>query len=285
MTARTVVITGANSGIGLETAVVLAQLGDRVVIACRSAERADAAVAVIRTRSGSDAVESVELDLADFGSIQTCATELATRTPEIDVLINNAGLMLSERETTAQGFEATFGVNHLGPFLLTQLLRPQITAASEPRVINLSSLAHMWAIGGLKFDRLNGGKRYHGWLAYGRSKLCNIYFTQELASRWADDGVAVNALHPGSVNTRFGQDGDTKGLSGLLMKLAPLVTISPERGADTSVFLATSDSGGEQTGVYWSKRRPGRTAPWAKRPAAAAELWDVSEQYVAAGHP
>ena len=285
MTQRTVVITGANSGIGLETAVALAAIGDRVVICCRNPERAATALDDIRTRSGNDTVESVTLDLADFDSIRSCSAELAERAPTIDVLINNAGLILSERETTAQGFEATFGVNHLGPFLFTDLLEPQIKASELPRVINVSSLAHVWALGGLRFSRLNGGKRYHGWLAYGRSKLCNIYFTQELARRWADDGVAVNAVHPGPVNTHFGQDGDMKGLSGLLMKAAPLVTISPDRGAATSVFLATSDDGGEQTGLYWSKSKPGRTAPWAKRPEAARRLWDVSEQYIAAGHP
>ncbi len=283
---RTVVITGGNSGIGLETAVGLATMGDRVVIACRNRTKAAAAAEQIRERSGGGAVETATLDLTSFASIRACAADLATRTPTIDVLINNAGLILSNREVTEDGFETTFGTNHLGHFLLTRLLEPQIKAAAAPRVINVSSVAHMFAVGGLKFDNLQAERRYNMWIVYGRSKLANIYFTQELAHRWAEDGVVCQTVHPGSVNSHFGSDGDTKGLTGFAINhLAPIIMITPERGARTSVFLATSPEGGQASGTYWVRNRKGRLMPWAKRPVDARRLWDVSEQYVADGHP
>jgi NAD(P)-dependent dehydrogenase (short-subunit alcohol dehydrogenase family) len=282
---RTIVITGGNTGIGLETAVGLAARGDRVVIACRNPDKAEAAVAEIRRRSGNDAVEWVLLDLASLASVRACAEQLATRTPTIDVLINNAGLILSSREETIDGFEATFGTNHLGHFLLTTLLEPQILAAEAPRVINVSSVAHSFALGGLNFDDLQSTRRYFSWMVYGRTKLANIYFTQVLAGRWANAGVKVNALHPGSVNSHFGRDGDTRGIDRIMMKLAPLIMITPEKGARTSIWLATSTEGGSETGGYWVRCRPGRLMPWARRPADARRLWDVSETYVAQGHP
>jgi NAD(P)-dependent dehydrogenase (short-subunit alcohol dehydrogenase family) len=282
---RTVVITGGNSGIGLETAVGLAAVGDRVVIACRNAEKADAAAETIRARSGGT-VEIASLDLTSFASIRACAADLAVRTPTIDVLINNAGLILGERQETEDGFEATFGTNHLGHFLLTQLLEPQIKAAPSPRVVNVASIAHAFAIGGLNFENLQSVRRYNMWIVYGRSKLANIYFTQELAHRWAEDGVVCQTLHPGSVNSHFGGDGDTKGIAGFAINhLAPLIMITPEKGARTSIFLATSPEGGQDTGTYWVRNRKGRLMPWAKRPRDARRLWDVSEQYVRDGHP
>ncbi|HKY15686.1 MAG TPA: SDR family oxidoreductase [Microthrixaceae bacterium] len=282
---RTTVITGGNTGIGLETAVGLASLGDRVVICCRNATKATAAVEEIRIRSGNDCVEWVPLDLASMASVRACAAVLAERAPVIDVLINNAGLILSTRQETENGFESTFGTNHLGHFLLTTLLEPQVTAAAAPRVINVASIAHCIAVGGLDFDDLQTSRRYYSWFAYGRSKLANIYFTQELARRWARAGVKVHALHPGPVNSHFGRDGDTRGIDGVLMKLAPLVMISPEKGARTSIWVATSPEGGLQTGAYWVRCRRGRLFPWAKRPADARRLWEISERFVAQGHP
>jgi NAD(P)-dependent dehydrogenase (short-subunit alcohol dehydrogenase family) len=282
-TPRNVVITGANSGVGFETAVGLALAGDRVVMCCRNPAKAADAAAQVRERSGSDRVELVPLDLASFESVRAAAAALGDLTPTIDVLINNAGLILSERTTTVEGFETTFGVNHLGHFLLTSLLESQIRAADEPRIINLSSMAHMMAVGGLNFDDLQSSRHYNGWLAYGRSKLANIHFTQELSHRWPD--VAVNAVHPGSVSTGFAGDGDTRGLTALAMKAAPLVSITPMQGASTSIYLATADAGRRVTGRYWSGSRTRRTAPWAHNPIADRKLWDVSEQLIAAGHP
>jgi NAD(P)-dependent dehydrogenase (short-subunit alcohol dehydrogenase family) len=277
-----VVITGGNSGIGLETAVALASVGDRVVVCCRDGAKAEAAAADIRGRSGSDLVEVVALDLASFASIRAAAADLAERTPTIDVLINNAGLIVSSRGTTTEGFETMFGVNHLGHFLLTKLLEPQIRAAAEPRILNVSSVAHHWAVGGLHFDDLQSERSFNGWVVNGRIKLANIHFTQELARHWPD--VAVNALHPGTVVSGFGRDGDTAGLSARLLAAAPLVAVHPSAGAATSVFLATAEEGRRITGRYWARRRLGHTSVWARDRDADERLWAASEELVAA-HP
>lgn len=282
MSQRTVVITGANSGIGKETAVALAASGDRVVLACRNAAKAGAAATEIAERARSNDVEVVPLDLSSFASIRDCSTELERRCSQIDVLINNAGLILSKRELTAEGFEMTFGVNHLGHFLLTDLLRPLVIAAEAPRVINVASAAHWMAPNGLKFNDLQSIRHYNGWITYGRSKLANIYFTDELAKRWKSDGVCVSSLHPGMVNSNFGLDGDTVGLSGKLMDVSGIVTVSPVQGADTSVWLAMTEAGGDlsRTGTFWSSRKPGLRAPWARRPADAARLWSESRKLI-----
>lgn len=272
------VITGANSGIGLETAVALAAGGDRVVICCRNPERAAAALDDIRQRSGNGEVESVALDLADSASIRAAAAQLSSL-GHIDVLINNAGLIMSSRTETRDGFETTFGVNHLGHMLFTLLLEPQVRAASEPRVINLSSVAHHMAWRGLDFDDLQSVHRYGAWKAYGRSKLANIHFTHELARRWPD--VAVNCVHPGSVQSGFSRDGDTSGATELLLRAMPLVSIDAAMGAATSVFLATSNEGRRITGRYWVRNRIGRISTAAQRRDDDERLWAVSEGLLA----
>lgn len=276
---RTVVVTGANVGIGLETAVGLASFGDRVIMACRNLAKAEAAAEEVRRRAYSDAVEVVPLDLASFASVRECAAEIARRTERIDVLVNNAGLVLSERSSTAEGIESTFGVNHVGTMLLTTSLRPVL---EDARIINLSSMAHWGARGGIPMPAVVDPPRYHGWLAYCRSKLANLWFTSELVRRWADDGIVTSAVHPGSVRSGFARDGDTTGLTGYLMKspLSAPVMISPQRGADTSVWLATADEPTSRSGLYWYKRKPARTAPWAKDAGGAERLWDFTEQLI-----
>ncbi|MFN8049951.1 MAG: SDR family oxidoreductase [Acidimicrobiales bacterium] len=282
MEQRTVVITGANAGIGKETAVALASAGDRVIIACRNPGKAAEAVMEIASRSASTSVESVTLDLASLASVRACAEELNDRTDRIDVLVNNAGLILSGREVTVDGFETTFGVNHLGHFLLTNLLEDRVKAAPSPRVINLASMAHWFAVGGLAFEDLQSVRYYNAWIAYGRSKLANIYFARELAERWRDDGVTVSSVHPGMVSTGFGADGDTSGLTDGLIDLSRPFSIGPDQGADTSVWLATAAAGADlgRSGSYWSRRKPGLLAPWAKRPTDAARLWVESERMI-----
>lgn len=282
-------VTGANSGIGLETAVALARHGDRVLIACRNPAKAAAAVADIRGRAESDEVDAVPLDLASFDSIRSAAAEIAQRMPRLDVLVNNAGLILSERHETEEGFEATFGTNHLGPFLLTRLLEGSLWAAGAAggaRVVNVSSVAHWAAVRGMRFGDLQTVRRpYIGWEVYGRSKLANIYFTQVLADRWADRGVTVNALHPGAVRSGFGRDGDMSGINKAMIEAGALVYVTPQQGSGTSVFLAVDAAGGEVTGQYWVQCRRGRLSPWAKRRADAERLWNVSEALVEAGGP
>lgn len=283
MSPRTVVITGANTGIGLETAVDLAAAGDRVVIACRNPSKAAAAVEEISRRARSESVESVALDLGSLASVRECAAELGRRTERIDVLINNAGLIQSGRETTTDGFEMSFGVNHLGHFLLTNLLKDQLVAADTPRVINLASAAHWFAVGGLNFDDLQSVRFYNVWVAYGRSKLANILFTDELARRWRGDKVCVSSVHPGVVRSGFGQDGDTRGVADRLIDISRPFSITPEKGADTSVWLATSSTGIDldRSGTFWSNRKPSMRAPWARRPVDANRLWLASEELIA----
>lgn len=264
----------------------LAAQGERVIIACRNPEKAAAAQHVIIERSRSPLVETVTLDLASLASVAAAAADIADRVPRVDVLVNNAGLIMGSRTETVDGFETNFGVNHLGHFHLTTLLEERIKAAKAPRIINVSSMAHWGAVGGLAFSDLQYRRPiYNGWLAYARAKLANILFTRELAHRWGGDGVIAHALHPGTVASDFAGDGDTGTLTSWGMKLIRPTMISPEKGARTSVFLASAVGATESNGEYWSSCSPARTAPWANDLSAAQRLWDVSENLIAAGHP
>ncbi len=278
---RIVVITGGNSGVGLETAVGLAGLGARVVMGCRNQEKAKAAVEDVRERSGNDAVETRPLDLADLTSVAEFAASLGDL-DRIDVLVNNAGLILDHRTETAQGFEGTFGTNHLGHFQLTRLVDEQLRAAPAARVINVASLAHAAAVGGMSWGDLDRHRRYIPWQVYGESKLANILHAKALARRYEGSGVVAHSLHPGSVNTNFGGEGDTTGANSFLLKLGEPFMVSPAAGARTSIFLASSPEGGQSSGGYWSRSRRSRPAPWALRPGQDDQLWSVSDRMLAA---
>ena len=216
MQGKTVVVTGGNSGIGVETAEALAQMGARVIVTARNADKGRAAVAGIVQRLGGDAqVQLVVFDLADLSSVRRGAEEILEQAPRLDVLVNNAGLVLSERHETVDGFEATLATNHLGPFLLTNLLLDRIKASSPARIVNVASTAHNTARKGMPFDDLQSTKRYRGMRVYGESKLANILFTSELARRLEGTGVTANSLHPGTVRTGYGADGDARGFPGL----------------------------------------------------------------------
>jgi len=277
---KTVVVTGGNSGIGLETAVELARAGARVVITARDPVRGDAAVADVRKRSGNDQVDLALFDLASFASIRTGAADLLDRCPRIDVLVNNAGLVLSRRQETEDGFEATFGVNHLGHFLLTGLLLDRIRASAPARIVNVASTAHRSARRGLNFDDLQSQRRYRGMQAYGASKLANILFTTELARRLAGTGVTVNAVHPGTVATGFARDGDAKGFLAFGIRLIAPFILTAEKGARTSVYLASSPDVADVTGGYFVRRRLRRPSKAARDPVAARRLWEVSETLI-----
>ena len=196
------------------------------------------------------------------------------RAPRLDVLINNAGVMFGRRQLSADGIEMTFAVNHLAYFLLTLLLLPALRAAAPSRVINVSSNAHRRVA--LDFDNLQGERHYRGWRAYRRSKLCNLYFSYALAPRLADDGVTVNALHPGFVKTRIGSA--NRWTSGLLWRLMSLAAIPVEEGAQTSIYLAASPDVAGVTGKYFYECRPVDSSPQSYDTAAAARLWDISER-------
>jgi NAD(P)-dependent dehydrogenase (short-subunit alcohol dehydrogenase family) len=281
MTGKTVVITGGNSGIGLATAVALARAGADTVITARDKGRGEAAVADISRRSGSDRVGVVVFDLAGAASIRAGAAALLQRCDRIDVLVNNAGLVLTDRRETEDGFEATFGVNHLGPFLLTQLLLERITASAPARIVNVASTAHKGARGGLDFDDLQSTRAYRGMQVYSRSKLANIYFTSELARRLEGTGVTVNCLHPGTVATGYGRDGDASGFLSFGLKVIKPFILSPERGAQTSVYLASSPDVAGVTGKYFVKCRPRTPSRAAQDPEAAKRLWERSEELLA----
>ena len=228
---RVVLITGGNAGIGKETAVALASMGAQVVFTARDAARGTEALAEIRTRSGNDAVDVMPLDLARFASVREFAKRWSDEHDQLDVLVNNAGLILNSRRETDDGNEMTFQVNHLGPFLLTQLLRDQLVAGDDARVVNVASDAHSSARRGLDFDDLQSRRHYRGFRVYGKTKLANILFTRELARRWDDTGVTANAVHPGFVASSFGRDGDTGRFGALLFPLLKPFALSPEQGA------------------------------------------------------
>jgi NAD(P)-dependent dehydrogenase (short-subunit alcohol dehydrogenase family) len=278
MQGKVVVITGSNDGIGKETAVGVAAQGATTVLACRNQNKADAAAVEVRQRTGNDDVEVVALDLADLASVRAAAGEILARWGRLDVLINNAGGIWTERQETAQGFEQTFGVNHLGHFLLTGLLLARITASAPSRIINLTSVGHHAAWRGMRFEDLQSEKGYAAMDAYGRSKLANILFTRELAARVKGTGVTVNAVHPGPVRSGFGMDGDMGGLMGLGNRLIRPFEISPSAGAKTSVYLATSPEVEGETGRYWVRRKPGHMSRQARSDAEAQRLWSESER-------
>ena len=280
MQGKTVLITGANSGIGKETAVALARAGATVVFTSRDPQKGEQAAADIRRRSGAD-VAFMPLDLASFPSIRALADDFLKRYDSLHVLVNNAGLILTERTETEQGFETTFGVNHLGHFLLTQLLLDRIKASAPARIINVASRAHRFARSGLDFDDLQLTKSYGGMQAYGRSKLANIYFTRELARRLEGSGVTVNALHPGGVNTGFSHDGDTNGLYSFLWSLAKPFLRSPEKGAQTSIYLASAPEVEGVTGKYFANSKEARPTSIAQDDEAARRLWTASEELIA----
>jgi NAD(P)-dependent dehydrogenase (short-subunit alcohol dehydrogenase family) len=279
---QVIVITGGNSGIGKEAAVSLAEMGATVVITARNAEKGADALAEIQRRSGKDAIEVMALDLADFASIRAFASELQERHDRLDVLVNNAGGILSERLETAQHYEMTFGVNHLGHFLLTDLLLDRLRASAPARVINVSSFGHRFAYSGLDFADLQSERRYWSMDAYGKSKLANILFTRELAKRLVGTGVTANALHPGVVRTGFGGTDDMSGIEHLTVAIGSPFYISAERGSRTTVYLASSPEVADRTGGYYVRSREHRPSRAARDPEAAKRLWEASEQLVVA---
>ena len=268
-------ITGANAGIGQQTALELAQMGATVVIVARDPQRGEAARAAIAATTGNPRVELLQADFASPPSIHAMATSFAARYDRLDVLVNNAGVYLTGRETTADGLERTFAVNHLGYFMTTLLLWPSLVAAPSARVINLSSDAHRQAK--LNLDDLQNERKYAGFRAYAQSKLANVLFTYELDRRRGNAPVTVNAVHPGFVASNFGRN--NRGVIGLVMtRLVPLFAKSVVEGAATSVYLASSPEVAGVSGRYFVDCRPVKSAPQSYDRTAAERLWAVSEQ-------
>lgn len=281
MQGKVVLITGGNTGIGKATAVALARMGARVTITSRDPDKGQAALADIRQQAGSDAVQCMRLDLASLAGVRRFAAEFTAGHPRLDVLINNAGLVLKERSETVEGFETTFGVNHLGHFVLTHELLPLLRRSAPARVVVLASDAHRGAPDGLDFDDLQLHRKYGAWKAYCRSKLANLLFTLELAERLRGSGVTVNAVHPGVVATEFAASEDTGRLFGFLMKLSRWALLSPEQGARTSVHVASAPELAEVSGGYFARCKPARPSRAAQDRGAALRLWEISEQLTA----
>ncbi len=287
MQGKVVVVTGSNVGIGLETAVGVAAQGATTVLACRNQAKAEAAAREVTQRTWNDDVHVVPLDLADLASVRKAAEEVLSRWDRLDVLVNNAGGTWSARQETAQGFEYTFGVNHLGHFYLTNLLLGRLRAGAGSRVVNVTSVGHHAARRGMRFDDLQSERHYEAMEAYCRSKLANVLFTRQLAKRLDDSAgggiptVTVNAAHPGPVRSSFGMDGDLHGFMNFGMRIARVFEISPKRGAKTSLHLAMSPDVAGKTGMYWVRSKPGHMSRQARSDEAAARLWDESERLLA----
>lgn len=276
---KQVLVTGANSGIGKATAEGLARRGARVMITARDHDKGEAAAADIQRSTGVE-IEVGNLDLSRLDSIHEFAAAYQAGHDRLDVLINNAGVMAGSRQETADGFEWTFGVNHLGPFLLTSLLTEMLIASSPARIINVSSGAHKSAKNGLDFEDLQMTNGYSSSKAYAASKLANILFTVELGRRLRPSGVTADALHPGVVATSFGKGQEGPRWMGFLMTALKPVLRKPSKGAETSVFLACADAGSLEGGVYWADCKPQEPLAVATNDAYAAELWSLSEELV-----
>jgi NAD(P)-dependent dehydrogenase (short-subunit alcohol dehydrogenase family) len=273
MAGKTCVVTGASSGIGQVTARELAKMGAKVVMVVRDKARGEAAAERIRAAGGQD-VSLMLADLSSQAEIRKVAGTLRRELPRIDVLVNNAGGVNGSRQLTADGLERTFAVNHLAYFLLTNLLREKLVASAPARIVNVASEAQRG--GRIKFDDLMGEKKYSGMGAYTQSKLANVIFTYELARRWKGTGVTVNALDPGPVATNFGMKGG--GLMGVIAKIARPFELTPEKGADTVIWLASSPEAEGRTGEYFNKRKPIRSRKESYDLELAKRLWEVSEQ-------
>ena len=274
---KTCIVTGASSGIGKETAIALAAAGARVAVVCRTREKGERALAEIGRRAPGAAVSLFVADLGSLRAVRGLAAELTAALPRIDVLVNNAGLTLRERVVTAEGLETTFAVNHLAYFLLTRLLWPRLVASAPSRVVNVASDAHR--LGTLRFDDLMGARGYDGWRAYAQSKLANIVFTYELARRLDGTGVTANCLHPGVVSTGFANAGPT--VIRVLSRIGRPFMRSPARGAETSIYLASSPAVAGVSGRYFVDQRERRSSRRSYDPPAATRLWQVSEELTA----
>ncbi len=279
MHGKVVVITGATSGIGRVAAERLAALGARIALVARDPGRGAATLARLRELSPGIAHSVHTADLAQLAEMRRVAAEIAAAEPRIDVLINNAGAVFSRRQLTVDGLERTFALNHLSYFVMTHGLRERLAASAPARVVNTSSHAHRRA--SLDLADLQSARGYRGFEAYCRSKLCNILFTRELARRWAGTGVTANALHPGFVATRFGDE--SGGLFSLAVRVAKRFALTPEQGAETLVYLASSSDVAQASGQYFYKCRPTDPAKAAQDDAAAQRLWAETANLAGSG--
>lgn len=274
MQGKIVVVTGANSGIGKATAAAIADEGARVILACRSKERGEAALCELNC-AGGRCVELMHLDLADLDSVRAFAAEFAAKFDRLDVLVNNAGILGRTRAVTKQGFEMSFGVNFLGHFLLTMLLLPLLEKSGQGRVVMMSSVAHAWT--DVHFDDLNLCRGYNRFLAYGQSKLCNLLFTRALAKKLSlrQSRVTINAVHPGIVATNI----VVNRVTGRFRWVAVLMRLffrTCEDGAKTSVYLASDPALSGVSGAYFANCHVEPSSAASKDPVRAERLYQTA---------
>uniref|UniRef100_A0A182MCQ9 Retinol dehydrogenase 12 n=1 Tax=Anopheles culicifacies TaxID=139723 RepID=A0A182MCQ9_9DIPT len=281
--AKVVIITGANAGIGKEAAIVseCAKRGARVYMGCRDPARMEKARQEILDKSGSQNVFGLELDLASFESIRNFVKTFLSMERRLHVLINNAGVMACPKAYTKEGFEMHFGTNHLGHFLLTNLLLDVLKRSAPSRIVTVSSLGHKW--GTINKDDINAEKDYREWDAYMQSKLCNILFSRHLAKRLSGTGVNTYALHPGAINTEL-----MRHLNPCFRTMAkPIFWVffkTPKSGAQTTLYCAMEPSIASQTGLYYSDCKLKEPEPHAKDDTMAEWLWNLSERLTGLSH-
>jgi len=277
MKGKTVVATAATSGLGEVAVLALARMGARIVFIARDERRAEATLKKLETQAPRLGHARHLADLSLIAETRRAGQAIAEQEPRVDVLMNNAGAMFSDRRVTPEALEMTFALNHMAYFTLTAALTEKLAASAPARVVSTSSTAHQGM--SLDFSDLQSARRYNGWQAYGRSKLANILFTRELARRLGGTGVTANCFHPGFVATRFGEA--SGGLTSLLIPFARMFAITADQGADTLVYLASSPDVVDATGAYFVKRTVAEPSRDARDDSAAKRLWDASDALAA----
>ena len=272
---KTVLVTGANQGIGKASAIALAKMGASVLLLCRNEEKGRAALAEVQA-AGAPRAELVVADLASQAEVRRAAAEVKRKTDRLDVLLNNAGVLVPSRRTTVDGIEETLAINHLAPFLLTHELLDLLHASAPARVVTVSSHAHR--SGKIAWDDIQLTNGYAAFRAYSQSKLANILFTYELAKRLDPGKVTANCLHPGVVASGFGET--YGGAFKWIIKVAKPFMISNESGAKTSVYLSSAPEVAGITGKYFDKCKEARSNKASMEPGASERLWTMSEELV-----
>ena len=278
MQGKTCVVTGASNGIGKETARALAHQGAHVVMMCRNPDKGEAVRSAILDEMPDASVDLMFADLSSQASVRQVAAEIVAKYPAIHVLVNNAGIVLDYHTHSPDGVELVLATNHLGPFLLTHLLGDALAAAAPSRVVNVSS--ELEKRGLIHWDDLEFERTSYGAIkVYSQSKLMNVMFTYELARRWKDRNITVNCLHPGVINTGLGSGARNRILRGLF-KMVQHFFKSPEKGAEGSVYLATSPEVEGKTGGFYVDKKPVKSNPISYDQEALTRLWRTSEKYV-----
>ncbi|RWS04722.1 retinol dehydrogenase 12-like protein [Dinothrombium tinctorium] len=275
---KTVIITGGNTGIGKETAIDLAKRGGKIILACRNAERAEKAVEEIKQASNSQNVQFYLMDLSSLRSVREATERILKNEDKIDILINNAGIMMTPFAKTVDGYESQFATNHLGHFLFTLLLMKRIKETNGAKIINVSSEGHRWS--SLNFEDLNSENNYSSLTAYANSKLANILFTRELSRRLVGTDIHVYALHPGFVDTELARSVDSRVFKYFIDFWMKWMAKTAKQGAQTTIYCAVDENAAKETGLYYAECKPTKPSKQALNNETAERLWEKSLEMV-----